>query len=349
MSSPAVALLCTNCSATPRRSWSDRLERHGGPRASEARSRTTIATPSPRSHGDPAIVALGIDIEPATPLSAGVARLILRPEERHLDPHLAFVLKEAAYKAWSELGGGSSTTTTSRSGSTAPGSKHRCRISMLPTAVASPESRTGSSPWSSVGRTRSGDEHDGHRHGRRDSGARCSASRPVRPFDGACSACPTPAAAPGCTAPGCRTCRATWKSSPSSCPVRNPGSGEAPLDSIASIVDAVLPEVQAATDLPYAFFGHSMGALVAFELTVALEQAGGATPTALFVSSRRGPRGAPHRPPAPRPARMPNSSTRWTGSTAACPQALRNEPDLLALFLPIVAGRRATPSRPTSR
>jgi 4'-phosphopantetheinyl transferase EntD len=31
--------------------------------------------------------------------------MICRPEERHLDAHLVFVLKEAAYKAWSSLGG----------------------------------------------------------------------------------------------------------------------------------------------------------------------------------------------------------------------------------------------------
>jgi len=49
--------------------------------------------------------ALGVDIEPATALDEDVARAICRPEERHLDAHLVFVLKEAAYKAWSSLGG----------------------------------------------------------------------------------------------------------------------------------------------------------------------------------------------------------------------------------------------------
>jgi 4'-phosphopantetheinyl transferase EntD len=51
------------------------------------------------------VAALGIDIEPTTPLSADLAAAILRPEEQALDAHLAFVLKEAAYKAWSALGG----------------------------------------------------------------------------------------------------------------------------------------------------------------------------------------------------------------------------------------------------
>jgi 4'-phosphopantetheinyl transferase EntD len=54
---------------------------------------------------DPGVRALGIDVEPATPLAADLADVILRPDERRLDAHLAFTLKEAVYKAWSSLGG----------------------------------------------------------------------------------------------------------------------------------------------------------------------------------------------------------------------------------------------------
>jgi 4'-phosphopantetheinyl transferase EntD len=54
---------------------------------------------------DPSIWALGIDIEPTAPLAADLARLILRPDEAGIDAHLAFSLKEAAYKAWSATGG----------------------------------------------------------------------------------------------------------------------------------------------------------------------------------------------------------------------------------------------------
>jgi 4'-phosphopantetheinyl transferase EntD len=53
----------------------------------------------------PGIRALGIDIEPTTELPPEMADAILRPEERSLDAHVAFTLKEAAYKAWSSLGG----------------------------------------------------------------------------------------------------------------------------------------------------------------------------------------------------------------------------------------------------
>jgi 4'-phosphopantetheinyl transferase EntD len=53
----------------------------------------------------PSCRALGVDVEPAVALPPSEAQLILRPEERHLDAHLGFVLKEAVYKAWSSLGG----------------------------------------------------------------------------------------------------------------------------------------------------------------------------------------------------------------------------------------------------
>jgi 4'-phosphopantetheinyl transferase EntD len=51
------------------------------------------------------IVAMGVDIEPDHELPPDVTRLILRPDEVGIDPHMAFTLKEAAYKAWSAMGG----------------------------------------------------------------------------------------------------------------------------------------------------------------------------------------------------------------------------------------------------
>jgi 4'-phosphopantetheinyl transferase EntD len=54
---------------------------------------------------EPTIAALGIDVEPDGPLGEDLARIILRPDEAGLDAHQVFCLKEAAYKAWSNLGG----------------------------------------------------------------------------------------------------------------------------------------------------------------------------------------------------------------------------------------------------
>jgi 4'-phosphopantetheinyl transferase EntD len=53
----------------------------------------------------PSVLSIGIDVEPATPLEADVGALVLRPDEPGIDAHLAFTMKEAAYKAWSGLGG----------------------------------------------------------------------------------------------------------------------------------------------------------------------------------------------------------------------------------------------------
>ncbi len=49
--------------------------------------------------------SIGIDLEPAVPMEADVARIVVRDDEAGLDATLAFALKEAAFKAWSSLGG----------------------------------------------------------------------------------------------------------------------------------------------------------------------------------------------------------------------------------------------------
>lgn len=81
------------------------------------------------------------------------------------------------------------------------------------------------------------------------------------------------------------------------CPIQLPGRenrlGErmpARLDElIRGLTDAVEPHL----DLPFAIFGHSMGAAIAFELARALRRRNRAAPVRLIVSGGR----APHRPP----------------------------------------------------
>lgn len=57
-----------------------------------------VAIAAPRSEVD----RLGVDVEPIAPLDPGVAAIVLRPDDDGVDPLAAFVMKEAAYKAWSE-------------------------------------------------------------------------------------------------------------------------------------------------------------------------------------------------------------------------------------------------------
>ncbi len=54
---------------------------------------------------DDEVAALGVDVEHRVGFDADEAAVVRRPDEGELDPCLAFVLKEAAYKAWASTGG----------------------------------------------------------------------------------------------------------------------------------------------------------------------------------------------------------------------------------------------------
>ncbi|MFI9833539.1 thioesterase II family protein [Streptomyces sp. NPDC051913] len=72
-------------------------------------------------------------------------------------------------------------------------------------------------------------------------------------------------------------------------PGREDRAGETPLRSIASMVDALRVAAEPLLDRPFAFFGHSMGALLAFELARTLRAAGRPAPARLFLSGMRAP------------------------------------------------------------
>ena len=80
-------------------------------------------------------------------------------------------------------------------------------------------------------------------------------------------------------------------------PLQPPGRenrlGEAPFADMDSLLAALAPAVAPLCVGRYAVFGHSMGALVAFELVRWLRDAGHALPVCLIVSGAR----APHLPP----------------------------------------------------
>lgn len=69
---------------------------------------------------------------------------------------------------------------------------------------------------------------------------------------------------------------------------------EPPLRSMSALVERLSVALRPYMDRPFAFFGHSMGALVAYELARALRRQGGPTPVHLVVSGRE----APHVPSA---------------------------------------------------
>jgi medium-chain acyl-[acyl-carrier-protein] hydrolase len=80
------------------------------------------------------------------------------------------------------------------------------------------------------------------------------------------------------------------------CPVQPPGRekrrSEPPLTSARELVTQLAPEIIRAVRPPYAIFGHSMGALCAFELTREIRRLGGHLPVRLFLSGRRAPQQA---------------------------------------------------------
>lgn len=118
-------------------------------------------------------------------------------------------------------------------------------------------------------------------------------------------------------------------------PGRTPGSTETPLTRMVDLVDFACRAIEADADLPYALFGHSMGAAIAYEVTSRLERAGSHRPDHLFVSGRRSP--SERRPTDPI-RDLPDAQfvAELGDRYGAIPDAIRNEPDVLAMFLPIL-------------
>ena len=90
------------------------------------------------------------------------------------------------------------------------------------------------------------------------------------------------------------------------CPVLFPGresrAAEAPFTRIAPLVEALAAAIDPYLDRPFAFFGHSMGAAVAFELARALRRRGRPLPAMLVVSAARAPQFRRNYTPPPDPS-----------------------------------------------
>ncbi len=123
------------------------------------------------------------------------------------------------------------------------------------------------------------------------------------------------------------------------CAVQLPGREnrfrEAPLRELAEVVAALAHALQPCLDLPFAFFGHSLGGLIGFELAHDLRAQQGREPAQLFISARR----APHIPeplspihPLPNEEFIAQVQKRYGG----IPQAILQAPDLLNAMLPML-------------
>ncbi len=85
------------------------------------------------------------------------------------------------------------------------------------------------------------------------------------------------------------------------CPVQLPGREERwteePITDLTHLIDTLTEVLWPWLDVPFAFFGHSMGALMAFELAREIRRRNGPKPIHLFVSGARAPHAVDHDPP----------------------------------------------------
>jgi len=125
------------------------------------------------------------------------------------------------------------------------------------------------------------------------------------------------------------------------CPVLLPGRearlGEPSLLEIGAIVDQLHTHAAPHLDRPYAIFGHSMGALLAYEWARRIAGAGLPMPAYLFVSGRNGAQMGPGHAALHRlepEALVRELKLRYGGE----PEALLADPELRDVFLPILRG-----------
>lgn len=109
---------------------------------------------------------------------------------------------------------------------------------------------------------------------------------------------------------------------------------ETPYINFFALVSVLAEQIEPYTDLPFSFYGHSMGALLAFEVARHLRQYYGKSPQHLFV----GGRAAPHLvSKSPASSKLNNDQLlielqRHNG----IPAAIVNQPDMCELALSII-------------
>jgi medium-chain acyl-[acyl-carrier-protein] hydrolase len=108
---------------------------------------------------------------------------------------------------------------------------------------------------------------------------------------------------------------------------------EPPIDSMPVLAETLAEALLPHLEKPFAFFGHSMGAVLAFETASVLARRGAPAPWRLFVSSRR----PPHLPEATADMHRLNDAdfvAEINRRYGGIPPELQQEPDVMALLLP---------------
>ncbi len=94
-----------------------------------------------------------------------------------------------------------------------------------------------------------------------------------------------------------------WTAVPVRLPGRESRLAEAPFERMGPLVAALAANIDSYLDRPFAFFGHSMGAVVAFELARELRRRSRPLPAMLIASGARAPQFRRHHVPPPAPSR----------------------------------------------
>jgi medium-chain acyl-[acyl-carrier-protein] hydrolase len=121
------------------------------------------------------------------------------------------------------------------------------------------------------------------------------------------------------------------------CAIELPGRAnrlsEPSMTALPPLIEALVPELQPYLDVPFVIYGHSMGALIAFELARYLRRHLGLEPRHLFFSARPAPQLVSRMTPIhhlPDAEFVEQLRVRYNG----IPQIILQEPELLKLFLP---------------
>lgn len=117
-------------------------------------------------------------------------------------------------------------------------------------------------------------------------------------------------------------------------PGRENRFSEPHLRSIDEIVDPLVRVVSSHSDKPFVLFGHSMGALISFELTRALQRLRGPAPRHLIVSGTR----APTRPRRDEPIHQLDDEAflEKIKDFNGTPKSLLQDVELMKLFTPLL-------------
>jgi medium-chain acyl-[acyl-carrier-protein] hydrolase len=120
--------------------------------------------------------------------------------------------------------------------------------------------------------------------------------------------------------------------------IQLPGRGarlrESPISTMAGMIAALQPAIAPYLDRPFAFFGHSMGAAIAYEAARHIRGADGRTAGHLFVSGCRAAGLPLRRPPAH--GLSDEQFIAQLRELNGTPEEILRTPDLMALLMPML-------------